>query len=100
MGRIRQEDRDPPHFHEVQMGRGTAGATRRWWRDANNIDPLVFQPGVTPFIAHGPIAHIMRQSIDLDADLGLSAVEVEHVCAQRMLPAKLYAFGLTAKLTP
>jgi hypothetical protein len=40
-------------------------------------------------VAFGDRIHLVNRTIQLDADLQLSAVEIEDVVADRMLPPKL-----------
>ena len=57
-------------------------------RDAHNFDPPLVKPGIACRITLRPVAHLVRATVDLDADFGARAVEVEHVVADRVLPTK------------
>ena len=46
------------------------------------------------------ITHVMYYSIDLEADLGGGAVEIEHVVIDRVLAAEMYAIRALAQQIP
>ena len=54
---------------------------------------LFRQPPIAPFVALGIAPHIMRRAIHFDRQPGRSAVEIEHIRADRMLVPKFEASG-------
>ncbi|KZX87290.1 hypothetical protein A3719_11960 [Erythrobacter sp. HI0020] len=54
-------------------------------RDAHNFDPPLVKPGIACRITLRPVAHLVCDPVDLDADFGGRAVEIEHVVADRVL---------------
>ena len=57
-------------------------------RYSDYLDTLVTQPGVSNRIATRPVTHIVRNAIDLHADLRLCTVKVEEIWLDRMLLAE------------
>jgi hypothetical protein len=49
---------------------------------------LRFEPALSTQIALGPIAHVVRDSINFDSEARLRAIEIEHIKPHRVLTAK------------
>src|SRR3546814_7554060 len=58
------------------------------------------KPGVTPQIAAGPIAKIVRRAVDLDNETGDVAVEISDERTRRVLPSEFEATGPLPKRQP
>lgn len=76
---------DMPHlFHRRRniIKRAPRGYT-------NDLDALCGQPCVAIRIAVRPVAHIVRDAVDLNRHASLGTEEVEHITSSRMVAAKL-----------
>jgi hypothetical protein len=49
---------------------------------------LRFEPAQSAQIALGPVAHLVRDPINLDSEARLRAIEIEHIGPHRVLTAK------------
>jgi hypothetical protein len=56
--------------------------------DTHHCYAMFFEPRVATNIALWTVAHVMACTIDLDREPRLRAIEIEHVWADRMLPAE------------
>ena len=63
----------------------------------HHLDPFTPQPSITLRITRGPIAHVVRNSVDLDAHFGFGAEEIEHEIAAPFLPPEVNAVGRFAE---
>lgn len=55
---------------------------------SHNIKPLLLQSRVALRVTLWPISHVVRNSVNFDAKLRGSAIEVEDIGSNRMLSAK------------
>jgi hypothetical protein len=69
-------------------------------RNPDYRDPPYQQPRITRRIAGWPVAHVMRNPINLNRDAVFKAVKVEDVRPNRMLSAKFQTFGALAQDIP
>lgn len=69
-------------------------------RHAQYRQPVSNKCRIAPVVTPGPIAAIMRFTIDLHRHLGAGAVEVENVTKHRVLPTKLNAVRLQSQFLP
>ncbi len=79
-----------PHKHFRHIIRRFQHLSRRYPHDGN---PLLRQPRVALQISHRPVAPVMGNPVDLDAQLGLGAIEIQHIGPDRMLAAEFYPAG-------
>jgi hypothetical protein len=54
------------------------------------------EPSAAPIIALRSVVHVMTYSINLDREMRVGAVEIEHVRTDRMLPNETLAFPARA----
>jgi hypothetical protein len=57
-------------------------------RDAERLDAVCRKRRITESIAFGVVAHVVRGAVDLDRELRLRAIEIEHEAVDRVLSAK------------
>jgi hypothetical protein len=57
-------------------------------RDPHNRQALRLEPFVAALIALRAVLRIVADTVDLDGESRLGAIEVEHVGSDRMLPSK------------
>jgi hypothetical protein len=57
-------------------------------RNTHNGDAVLLEPRIALFVVLRPITHIMARPIDLNRETSFRTVEVQHIRADRMLPAK------------
>src|SRR5580704_6999364 len=60
-----------------------AAQLRRW--DAHHCHAVFLEPSVALFVMLRPIAHVVAYAVDLDGEVCLWTIEVEHVRSDRML---------------
>ena len=63
-------------------------------RNSDDSQTLARQESISHLIARRPVAHVVRNPIDLDRQFGRRTIEVEHIGAKWMLAAEFHAFGL------
>jgi hypothetical protein len=68
--------------------------------NANRIQTLRFQPHIPPLVAQWPIAHLMRDTVNLEYEPCIRAIEINAKVTARVLPAKLHTLRLAAQQTP
>jgi hypothetical protein len=68
--------------------------------NANRNESFRLQPRVAPHIALRPVTHIMRDTVNLDHQIGIRAIEINAKFTARMLAAELYALRLAAQQIP
>src|SRR5580700_10566569 len=57
-------------------------------RNTHHCHAVFLEPSVTLFVVLRPIAHVVAYAVDLDGEMCLWAIEVEHVRSDRMLAAE------------
>ncbi len=68
--------------------------------DSNRLYPLLHQQPIPPLIALWVPAHVVGLAVDLDAEPGLQAVEIQHIRSRRMLASEFVPAGAGAKDAP
>jgi hypothetical protein len=70
----------------------------RW--NPNCVDPVRPQPAIPTLIARRPVAHVMRNPVNLDHHPRVGAIKIHADPAARVLPPKLHALGLATQQAP
>jgi len=70
----------------------------RW--NADNRYALTCQPFIALVIPNLPLLAVMRSAINLDAELGRGAIEIQHIFTNRMLAPEFDASWLALEMLP
>ena len=68
--------------------------------DTPFADSLRIQPLVSFFVAHGPVAHTMTDTIDLDRKFQFQNIEIEQVAPNRVLAPEFDVIRLLPEKLP
>ena len=78
---VQSQSKDPVG-HDVRGGDDVAG------RNAQDLDALRRKPRVSSRVPFRSILRLMDSTVDLDREMGLDAIEIQHVESDRVLTAE------------
>jgi hypothetical protein len=65
--------------------------------NTDGVQSLRLQPRITPHIALRTVAHIMRNTVNLDHQIGIGAIEINPKFTTWMLAAELHTLWLASQ---